>query len=102
MSPVTRLSTLDWLFGCTNWVFSPAPMLNEFQLMTAFWLDWLMVTFAVPVPDTVALPPTTCEPSGLANAAARPERHQRGGGEEQSAHRGNSAAHVCPSTVPMR
>jgi len=37
-------------------------MLNEFQLMTAFWLDCVTVTVGVPVPCTVALPPTTCPP----------------------------------------
>jgi hypothetical protein len=34
-------------------------MLNVCQLMIALLLDWLTVTFPVPVPETVAAPPTT-------------------------------------------
>src|SRR4029453_9663941 len=41
-------------------------------LMTAFWVFWLTVTLAVPVPEMAALPPTTVPPSGLAVAEARP------------------------------
>ncbi len=48
--PVTRLSATEDEPGCTNWVRSPAPMLNWFQLMTARSEIWLMVTFAVPCP----------------------------------------------------
>src|SRR5690242_4664459 len=51
-----------------NWVFSPAPMLNVYQLMIAFWLPCVTVTVEVPCPAMVACPPTTWPPSGLANA----------------------------------
>ena len=61
-------------------------MLNEFQLMTAFWVFWLTVTLAVPVPAMAALPPTTVPPSGLAAADGEAERDQSGGGKQQSAH----------------
>src|SRR5262245_38595741 len=53
-------------------VVSPAPMLNDCQLMTAFWLDCVTVTVEVPVPAIAAEPPTTCPPSGLASAEPRP------------------------------
>src|SRR5262245_50651727 len=51
-----------------NWVFSPAPMLNVFQLMIAFWLPCVTVTVEVPCPAMAACPPTTWPPSGLAKA----------------------------------
>src|SRR5690242_13464862 len=51
-----------------NWVFSPAPMLNVYQLMIAFWLPCVTVTVEVPWPWIVAWPPTTWPPSGLAKA----------------------------------
>ena len=66
MPPVTRLSAIELLFGCTNVVFSPTPMSNMRQLMIALSLNWLTVTLALPAPLTVAEPPTTCAPSGPA------------------------------------
>jgi hypothetical protein len=48
------------------------PILNVFQLMIAFWVDWLMVTEALPCPVIVAAPPTTVPPSGPAATRATP------------------------------
>jgi hypothetical protein len=53
-------------------VVSPLPMLNVFQLMTVFWLDWLMVTALLPWPWMVAEPPTTVPPLGPAKAKPAP------------------------------
>jgi hypothetical protein len=38
-------------------------MLNECQLMAAFRLDWLMVTFGLSVPEMMVVPPTIHQPS---------------------------------------
>jgi hypothetical protein len=69
-SPMTRLSTVEVEFGWMNRVVSPEPMLNDCQLMTAFWVLWVTVTVEVPVPSIEAEPPTTCPPCGLAKAGA--------------------------------
>src|SRR5262245_33102800 len=47
-------------------------MLNVCQLMIAFWVDWLMITEALPCPAIVAAPPTTVPPSGPAATRATP------------------------------
>src|ERR1700751_2426904 len=60
--PVTRLSATAELLGWLKVVVSPTPMLNVFQLMIAFWLDWLIVAEFEPGPTMVALPPTTVPP----------------------------------------
>src|SRR5262245_47280250 len=40
--------------------------------MIAFWVDWLMVTEALPCPEIVAALPTTVPPSGPAATRATP------------------------------
>src|SRR5258706_10725085 len=73
--PVTRLSVAEAALGWTIFVISPAPMLNEFQLITV--PDVLVVTFSVePELEIVAEPLVTVPPVGFA-AAATGKRHAR-------------------------
>ena len=51
---------------------SLTPILNVFQLMMAFGVDWLTITEGPPWPWTVAAPPTTLGPLGPAAAGAAP------------------------------
>ncbi len=63
--PVTRLSAMELLDGCSNCVISPGAMSKLLQLMIARLL--LCVTVSV-LPELLmfAAPPTTCPPVGLA------------------------------------
>src|ERR1039458_1554301 len=70
--PVTRSSCTELALGMAMLVFSPAPILNVFQLTMALLVCCVTVTVAVPWPCTVALPPTTWPPSGFATAGASP------------------------------
>ena len=54
---MTQLSTVE------TGPYLPEPMLNECQLMAAFRLDWLMVTFGLSVPEMMVVPPPTHQPS---------------------------------------
>src|SRR5262249_39399322 len=67
LAPVTRLSAIEPALGWMNWVFSPAPMLNVYQLMIALWLDCVTVR-VVPCCWICTVPPATTPPSGLAKA----------------------------------
>ena len=42
VSPVTRLSSAEELFGCWMLTVEPWPMEKLCQLTTALWLVWLM------------------------------------------------------------
>ena len=42
VSPVTRLSSADELFGCWMLTVEPWPMEKLCQLTTALWLVWVM------------------------------------------------------------
>jgi hypothetical protein len=64
-APTTRLSVTDVLPGCLNVTASPAPTPKLCQLMTAFWLDWLIVT-VLPLFAILADPDETAPPSGNA------------------------------------
>ncbi len=66
--PSTRLSVTDWLFGWAKVTLSDAAMPNPCQLITAFWLDWVMVIAAGATVMT-ALPAATTPPPGSASAA---------------------------------
>ncbi len=70
--PVTRSRPTADALGILIFVFSPEPMLNVFQFMTAFCELCVTVTVDVPCPWMVALPPATCPPSGLATASHVP------------------------------
>jgi hypothetical protein len=72
--PVTRLSTALAALGCTKVVSSPDPIENEFQLMIAVLLNWLIVTLGVPVPEIVADPAATEPPVGLACSRLPPTK----------------------------
>ncbi len=83
MPPVTRLSAIDDEFGWKNVVVWPAPMLNVFQLMMAFWLRLV---------DDDAAGALAGDAGGAADhaRALRPgggrrgsQRQERGGGQQQ-------------------
>src|SRR6185436_5899780 len=66
--PSTRLRATELLPGCTNWTASVLPMLNDCQLIAAFWLDWLIVVLPG-VTAIFAVPADTAPPTGSAWAA---------------------------------
>src|SRR5215469_11551206 len=66
--PMTRFRMVAELSGCRNCTYWFAPTEKDCQLITAFWLVWvILVVFAFGA-AMVAAPPTTCPPVGFANA----------------------------------
>jgi len=68
--PVTRLSAMALLLGCTKLTLSWAPILKLVQLIARFWLPWVTVV-ALPfwLLLMLPLPALTLPPVGPAHAA---------------------------------
>src|SRR5471030_101982 len=66
--PSTRFKATALLLGCLNCTDSPWPILKLAQLMTAFWLPWL-ITVEPGAPLIVACPAATLPPVGPARAS---------------------------------